>query len=362
MNQEETSRRLYTTQHPFYCGIDLHARMMSVCILDQSGEILVHRTMKTDPETFLKAIAPYRQGMVVAVECLCTWDWLADLCADAGLPVVLGHALSMKAIHGGKAKHDQIDSHQIAALRRGGMLPQASVSPATMRATRDVLRRRRPLAHKRAALLAHVQNTHSPYHLPAMGTKIASKANREGVAERCADAAVQKSIAVDLALITSDDALRRDGELPIVTTAKHHDAHTLSLLHTVPGIGTMLRLVLLDAIHDVHRVPRVQDVVSSCRLVQCARASAGTRYGTSGATLGKAHLTWAFSAAAVLFLRDHPAAQKYLARVEKKHDTGHALTSLAQTLARAVSDLLKRPGACETETFFQRYTIREGSG
>jgi hypothetical protein len=38
---------------------------------------------------------------------------------------VLGHALYMKAIHGGKAKHDTIDSQTIAALRRGGMLPQA---------------------------------------------------------------------------------------------------------------------------------------------------------------------------------------------------------------------------------------------
>jgi predicted NBD/HSP70 family sugar kinase len=47
--------RFYTTQHPFYCGIDLHARMMYVCILDQSGEILVHRHMKTDPDTFLNS-------------------------------------------------------------------------------------------------------------------------------------------------------------------------------------------------------------------------------------------------------------------------------------------------------------------
>ena len=125
MNQEETSRRFYTTQHPFSCGIDLHARLMYVCLLDQSGEILVHRHMKTDPETFLKAIAPYRQGIVVAVECMFTWYWLADLCADEGIPVVLGHALSMKAIHGGKAKNDQIDSQKMAALLRGGMLPQA---------------------------------------------------------------------------------------------------------------------------------------------------------------------------------------------------------------------------------------------
>jgi hypothetical protein len=135
--------------------------MMDVCILDQSGEVLVHRNMKTDPEALLSAIAPYRPDIVVAVACMFTWYWLADLCADEEIPFVLGHALSMKAIHGGKAKHDQIDSQKIAVLLRGGLLPQASVYPAEMRATRDLLRRRMPLAHKRGALLAHVQNPNS---------------------------------------------------------------------------------------------------------------------------------------------------------------------------------------------------------
>jgi transposase len=316
--------RFYTTQHPFYCGLDLHARTMDVCILDQSGAVLVHRNMKTDPETFLHVVAPYRQGMVGAVECLFTWYGLADLCADAGLPFVLGHALSMQAIHGGKATNDKSDSHKIATLLRGGMLPQADVYPAQMRATRDLRSRRLHLAHKRAERLAHVQNTTSQSTLPAMGKKIAYKANRAGVAERFAEAAVPKSIAVDLALLTSYDALLRDVARPIVHTARHHDAHTLHLWQTVPGIGTMLSLVLLYEIHDVHRFPRVQDVVSSCRLVQGARESAGKRYGTSGAKIGNAHRTWAFSEAAVLFLRDHPAAQKYRARLEKKHDKGKA--------------------------------------
>jgi transposase len=113
---------------------------------------MLHRNMKTNPETFLKAIAPYRDGLVVAVECMFTWYWLADLCADEGIPFVLGHALYMKAIHGGKAKNDKIDSHKIAVLLRGGMLPKAYVYPATMRATRDLLRRRMHLAHKRGTL------------------------------------------------------------------------------------------------------------------------------------------------------------------------------------------------------------------
>jgi hypothetical protein len=138
--------------------------------------------------------------------------WLADLRAAEGIPFVLGHALYMTAIHGGKAKHDTIDAQKIAVLLHGGMLPQAYVDPAAMRATRDLLRRRRHLAHKRGALLAHVQNTNSPYNLPAIGKDIAFKANRDGVAGRFGDPAVHKSIEVDLSLIAYDDHLLRDRE------------------------------------------------------------------------------------------------------------------------------------------------------
>src|SRR5688500_14863868 len=243
--------------------------MMFVCILDQSGEILLHRNMKTSPDALLKVIAPYRDHIVVAAECMFTWYWLADLCAEEDLPFVLGHALSMKAIHGGKAKNDKIDSQKIAALLRGGMLPQAYVYPAKMRATRDLLRRRTHLMRKRAERLAHVQNTNSQYNLPEIGKKIAYKANREGVAERFDDAAVQKTIEVDLALITYYDELLKDLELYILKTAKQHDAQTLYLLQTVPGIGKILSLVLLYGIHDIHRFPSVQNFASYARLVKC---------------------------------------------------------------------------------------------
>jgi transposase len=233
------------------------------------------------------------------------------------------------------------------------MLPQAYAYPAEMRATRDLLRRRMHLTRKRAELLAHVQNTNSQYNLPAIGTKIAYKANRDGVAERFADPAVHKSIAVDLALITYYDQLLRDVELTIVKTAKHHDAHTLYLLQTVPGIGKILSLVLLYEIHQIDRFPRVQEFASYCRLVKCAKESAGKRSGTSGTTIGNAHLKWAFSEAAVLFLRDNPAGQKFLTRLEKKHGKGKALTILAHKLARAVYFMLKNKKAFDMATFLR---------
>jgi transposase len=100
---------------------------MSLCIFTQAGASLLHRPMKAAPEPFLQAIAPYRDDLVVCVECSLTRYWLADLCASEGSPFALGQALSMKAIHGGKAKSDKIDAQKIAVLLRGGMLPQAYV-------------------------------------------------------------------------------------------------------------------------------------------------------------------------------------------------------------------------------------------
>ncbi len=99
--------RFYTNQHKFYCGIDLHTNWMYVCILDGEGDIKLHRNVRARPTTFLQLIEPFREDIVVCAECMFTWYWLADLCNDENIPFVLGHALYMRAIHGGKSKNDR---------------------------------------------------------------------------------------------------------------------------------------------------------------------------------------------------------------------------------------------------------------
>ncbi len=158
--------KFYTKQHKFYCGVDLHAKTLYLCIINKEGIIVKHRNICANTEAFLRAIERYREDIVVSVECMFTWYWLADLCRKENIPFVLGHALYMKAIHGGKAKNDRIDAHKIAALLRGGMIPMAYVYPSEMRSTRDLLRRRTHFMRKRAELLAHIQNTNHQYNLP----------------------------------------------------------------------------------------------------------------------------------------------------------------------------------------------------
>ena len=227
-------------------------------------------------------------------------------------------------------------------LLRGGLLPKAYVYPAERRATRALRRRRIHLPRKRADLLAHVQQTNSQDNRPESGKKRASKANRDGVAARCRARAVQTRVEVDRALMDYDDQRRSAVEWTIVQTAQPHQAQTLSRRHSIPGLGKMVRVVLRYASQESTRFPRGQDVVSYCRLVQCATDSAGQRDGTAGAKLGHPYLQGAFPEAAGLFLRHNPAAPNSLVRLESKPGKGKALTLFAPKWARAVYDMRKR--------------------
>jgi transposase len=324
---------------------------MYLCILDSDGRTLMHQNVRSEPEAFLSAIAPFRDDLVVAVECMFTWYWLADLCRSEGIEFVLGHALYMKAIHGGKAKNDKIDSFKIATLLRGGNLPKAYVYPPEMRATRDLLRRRLHFVRRRGHLLAHIQNTHHQYNHPAPSGKVAYKSNREGVADTFRDLDVRKSLEIDFAMIERYDEVIKELELHLVRRAKEHDPHAFHRLRSIPGVGKILALTILYEIHDIRRFERVQDFLSYSRLVKCEHSSGGKKLGTAGAKIGSVHLKWAFSEAAVCFLRKNPEGQKHLRRLSGRHGKAKALSILAAKLGRTAYFMLARDRAFEMKRF-----------
>ena len=130
-----------------------------------------------------------------------------------------------------------------------------------------------------------------------------------------------------------------------------HDGQTFTRLQSVPGIGQMLALVLRYEIQDIARFPRVQDFVSYCRLVKCAKESNGKRLGTSGKKIGNVHLRWAFAEAAILFLRQNQPGKEFFMKLEHQHGKAKALTVLAHKLGRAVYYMLTRERAFDLSRF-----------
>lgn len=345
--------RFYRQQHQHYCGIDLHTRTMYLCILGQGDEVLFHRNLRAGPDEFLAAVEPYREDLVVGVECIFTWYWLADLCEREGIHFVLAHALYLKAVHGGKTKNDRLDAQKIASLLRGRCLPIAYAYPEHMRATRDLLRRRTHLMRKRSELMGHIQNTASQYNLPSPG-RLSWERQRVGVAELFPDPIVRRSVELDLSLIEAYDPLLKSIEKDLVTTAKVHDPSSFDLLRTVPGIGKIIALTLLYEIHDISRFRRVQDFASYARLVGGTRESAGKIVGSRGKKIGNPHLKWAFSEASVCFLNNHKPAQKLKQRLVRRHGRAKSMAILAHKLGRTVYYILQHRTPFDPDRFMNR--------
>lgn len=343
--------RFYDQQHDFYCGIDLHTQRMYLCILDRDGNKQLHRNMRAKPDEFLRAVEPFRKDLIVGVECMFTWYWLADLCLDENIPFVLGHALYMKAVHGGKKKDDKIDSEKIARLLRGGTFPQSYVYPREMRATRDLLRRRTFLMRRRSELLGHVQQVNQQYNHAPFEKQLQYACNRD-VLDRFEQESTRQNVEADLQMIGHYDQLLKELESNLSRHAKQQDPQASFLLQTIPGVGKLLSLVLLYEIHTIDRFATVGDFLSYARLVTPKHTSDGKVTGHSGAKIGNSHLKWAFSEAVPMMLRHSEDAQRFLARKEKKHGKARAMTTLARKIARTVYQMLKRKEAFDAVKFF----------
>ncbi len=333
----------YHTSHAHYCGIDLHARSLYVCILSQDAEVLLHKECPAKADVLFRLIAPFLNDLVIGVECMHCWYWVADLCEEKGIDFILGHALYMRAIHGGKAKNDRIDSLKIAQLIRGGNFPLAYVYPREMRSTRDLLRRRTNLVRHGANLKAHVANTTSQYNLPPNRVNLKNVSAREQLQHAFEDPDVQRMINLDLAVLECYHRELSQTEWHLEQQAKKHQPVSFNLLKTIPGIGRILALTILYEIGDIQRFDTVQQFASYCQLVKCKAESAGKSYGTQGNKIGNAHLKWAFSEAAVLYLRGNPNAQRYLQRLQKRMSKAKALSALAHKLGRATFFYVEKP-------------------
>jgi transposase len=337
----------------FYCGIDLHARTMYLVVLDHAGSVRLQRNLPAQPAAFLQAIAPFRPDLVVASECVHSWYWLADRCADEGIPYLLGDAWGMKAVHGNKTKSDPHDAATIARLLRGGNLPQAYVYPQQRRSLRDLLRTRLRFVRLRARTYGHVHTALRQLNLPPVSSDVKYKSKRGRITDTIPDAHVRRSVAADLELLDPLDATIRHLERDIEVAAQQHFAQEMAVLQSIPGVGLIISLTVLLEIDTIDRFDTRQQFCSYARLIAPPQESAGKKVGVGCRKRGNAWLKWAFSEAAVLCAQKDERLGKYLQRLTARYGTGKALGILAHKLGRAMYHMLHTKRVFDLDKFLR---------
>ncbi len=325
----------------FYAGVDLHARSLFLVVLDRDGQERFARNLTAAPAPFLKAVQPFRDGLVVGCECMHCWYWLADSCREQGIAFVLGHAWGMRAVHGQKTKCDRHDAERIARLLRGGNFPLAYAYPKERRGLRDLLRARLRLVRQRAELYGHVHTARRQANLPPVSNDVKYKSKRGGITADIADPFVRRRVETHLALLEPLDTAIRRLEAEIEEAAKEHYPTELAVLQTTPGVGPVLSLTILLEVDTIDRFDTRQQFCSYARLCGAVQESAGRRTGVGNRRAGNAWLKWAFSEAAVLGAQKDERIGRLLERLAARLGRAKALSALAHKLGRAFYHMLR---------------------
>jgi transposase len=335
----------------FYAGVDLHARAVFLVVLDHEGRVVFARNLPAAPAPFLRAVAPFRDGLLVACECMHCWYWLADACRDQKIPFVLGHAWAMKAVHGCKTKCDRTDAEAIARLLRGGNLPPAYAYPQERRGLRDLLRARLRLVRQRAQLYGHVHTARRQANLPPVSSDVKYKSKRIAIVDDIADPFVRRRVDIHLALLEPLDAAIRRLQAEIEDAAKQHYPTELAVLQSTPGVGAVLSLTILLEIDDVDRFDTRQQFCSYARLCGAVQSSNDKRCGAGNRKAGNAWLKWAFSEAAVLSAQKDERIGALLNRLASKLGKAKAYSALAHKLGRAFYHMLHTKEVFDVQRF-----------
>jgi transposase len=344
--------QLLSLDKKYYCGIDLHGKTMYTSVMDKTGSLLFHKNLPNSMPALLEAIRPYRHDIAVSVESTFNWYWLADGCKKERIPFYLGHALYMKAVHGGKNKNDSLDSKHITDLLRSNLFPLAYTYPEEMRAVRDLLRRRRYYVDLRSEAYRYIQLVYMQHglveeKLPAPNIKGA----RQSLMQPFQDNNVSLAVGADIRQMNVLDEMIHVIEGKVLEQAKKHDPKAFALLQSITGVGLILAYTLLYEIHTINRFPSPQAFSSYCRLVKPERSSGGKSVGAGNGKIGNPHLKWAFTQIMIHAQLYSPRLKRYYERMKQKHGLAKSKSIIGHKYAIAVYHMLKNGTEFDEQKF-----------
>jgi transposase len=323
-----------------YSGIDLHSNNSVVVITDENDRVLVSKRMPNRLPEIIELLKPHQSELTgVVVESTYNWYWLVDGLQEAGFTVHLANTAAMVSYEGLKHGNDESDAINLARTLRLGILPTGHIMEKSLRAVRDLARKRMRLVQDRSRHVVAVENILARETGSHMNANAVKRLTPAAVESLTLPADVRLAIRADVAVINQlDEEIER-----IETRLQERVAPRpeLDLLKTTPGIGRVLATTIVLETGTINRFAQVGHFASYCRCVDSKRISNGKKKGEGNTKNGNKYLAWAFVEAANFALRYCPEAKRFYERKKVKTNGIVAIKALAHKLARACYHMLK---------------------
>jgi len=281
----------------FYGGIDLHAKSLQACVIDEKGEAMKEKKIDNKLDQIIQFLRPFGKDIQIAIESTVNWYWLVDGLMDAGFNVKLAHPFGLKLITGAKVKTDRKDAYKLANLQRLGSLPEAHIYPKDTRPLRDLLRRRSDLVKQRAKCYLGLRMPFLQYNTNTFSQSALKRLEDEAllIMEIPEPVKMYGSMTLERIELLTKQIDRIEGYLEGITIIDQR----FKLLTDIVGIGRVLGLTIYYESGDIQRFINVRHFSSYCRLVPGMHQSSDTVKRGGGSKQGNAYLKWAFSQAAM---------------------------------------------------------------
>ena len=333
-------------KHHTYCGIDLHRKFSSVCIMDAEGQIIKRKRLYHHGGE-LESFFQNQSSLKCALEPVDNWGWVVDALQSLGHEVHLANTYKVRLIAESRIKTDKVDAKVLADLLRTGFLPEAYVASPTLRDQRTYLRYRIDLSRQRARLktqikrLLRIENYQVPNFANLFGKKgrlWLEATNLRPIHERIKRESLETIRHYDAYLTKLDTEIRHRSE----------ENEDIQRLMTIPGIGKLSAQVILAEVGPMERFPTAKHFGSYCGLGVSQRSSGGkSRFG-SITKQGNKYIRWILVEGAQKAKFSDPNLKRFFDRIAYKRGKSKAVIAVARKLAEICWQVVTKKVAYDT--------------
>jgi len=324
-------------------GCDAHKHYSVFAVLDDQGKLQEEQRVNHVPGAIRNYLSDFPQGTPVALESVGNWYWIVDEIEAAGCEPKMAHALFAKKMMAHIHKTDKLDARGLATLEHLGSLPAVWIAPGEIRDARELPRTRMAFSKMRTALKNRMHSTLAKYALSLEGASDIFAQKWQSSLLELIDTLPQETARcmhqeLELLGLVQDQINR----LEVRIKERIKLTETMQFVQSLPGIGTILTIVITLEVGSVDRFPSASNLASYSGTVPRVKSSGGKQRQGRMVKQANNYLKWAFIEAAnvVVMKRNHPIwRRKHVSvlyeRIRRRKGHAVAVGAVARHLAEA---------------------------
>jgi transposase len=327
----------------FYVGLDIHSQRISICVLDESGQ-LAHRSQVRSLEEMLRVLRGLPDRFEVCYEASCGYGYYHDLLQPLASRVLVAHPGQLRLIFRSKNKNDRNDAERLAKLLYLGETPTVHVPSLEVRTWRELINCRSQLIAKRTRAkntlraLLRSAGVNPPKH-PGLWTQAGFRWLRQLELPT-----FSQQLRRDLLLEEIETLVRQVRRIEQQLNRQARRTSAVALLRTIPGVGARTAEAVAAFIDDPHRFPNAKAVGRYFGLVPCQDQSGGRNRLGHITREGAPVVRQLLAEAAWQALRRSPTVRAYFERAQRDDPQRKkiALVATAHYLVRVMWAMLRQ--------------------